>query len=142
MRADAALASGIINVTIVESIPILRPLSHNFIGEQAKELDRIVGILRKKRFNNLILDLSGCEFISSEGLGIISACWQWCQEKGKGYMGVVLPRATDNEVVNLFDITGLSRSIGSALQRSVKDALAYLKAFSPLREKKKRKTPF
>jgi anti-anti-sigma factor len=138
MRVEATLASGIINVTIVESIAILRPLSTDFLNEQAKELGRIITLLRKKKLNDLILDLSGCEFISSEGLGIISSCWQWCQEKGKGYMGVVLPRSKENEVVNLFDITGLSRSIGSAMQRSVKDAIAYLKAFSPLQKKSER----
>ena len=131
MRADGTLASGILNVAIVESIPVLRPISHHFMSDQAREFSRIVRLLRKKSMYNLIVDLSECEFISSEGLGIISACWQWCQEKGKGYMSVVLPRDIESEVVNLFDITGLSRSIGSALQRSVKDAITCLKAFSP-----------
>ncbi len=132
MSASVSLASSIISVTIVESIPVLRPISPAFLSEQAAEFSRLVGLLRKKRLNDLILDLSTCENISSEGLGIIAACWQWCHEKGKGYMGVVLPRSSDSEVVNMFDITGLSRSIGSALQRSVRDAVRYLKAFSPL----------
>jgi anti-anti-sigma regulatory factor len=137
MSASGSLASGMIHVTIVESIPVLRPVDPDFLSEQAKEFSRLVDLLRKKSLNDLVLDLSSCRNISSEGLGIISACWQWCQEKGKGYMGVVLPRSKENEVVNLFDITGLSRSIGSALQRSVRDAIRYLRAFSPLPAKKK-----
>jgi anti-anti-sigma factor len=138
MPPEGTLASGIINVRIVESIPVLRPLEPDFLGEQAKELSRIVRILRRKRLFGLVLDLSGCEYISSEGLSIIAGCWKWCRERRKGYMGVVLPRSTGNEVVNLFDITGLSRSIGSALQRSVRDAVRYLKKFSPLSGRKPR----
>jgi anti-anti-sigma factor len=129
MPPEGSLASPIIRVTIVERIPVLSPIDRKFISEQAKELGRLVRLLRRKKLFNLVIDLSECEYISSEGLGIISGCWQWCQKKGKGYMGVVLPRTAGSEVVNLFDITGLSRAIGSALQRSVRDAITYLKNF-------------
>ncbi|MBD3392736.1 MAG: hypothetical protein GF418_11600 [Chitinivibrionales bacterium] len=131
MPPEGSLASGVINVTIVESIPVLRPVAPDFVHEQAREFGRIVSELRRKKLFTLVLDLSGCEYISSEGLGIISACWQWCQEKHKGCMGIVLPKSGSNEVVSLFDITGLSRSIGGALQRSVKGAITYLTSFAP-----------
>jgi anti-anti-sigma factor len=130
LEGEGGLSSILFRICIVEQIPVLRPVDTRFIGEQASELGRIVKILRKKKLFNLVIDLSGCEYISSEGLGIISACRQWCQERKNG-LGIVLPRAGENEVVNLFDITGLSRSIGSALQRSVKDAVSYLKNFYP-----------
>lgn len=130
MLLNGGLASGIFSICIVEEIPVLKPLASRFYCEQADEFNRLVTLLRKKKLFNIIIDLSGCEGISSEGLGIISACRQWCQEKKKG-IGVVLPRAVENEVVNLFDITGLSRTIGSALQRSVKDAVTYIKNFYP-----------
>jgi anti-anti-sigma factor len=131
MPLEGCLTSTLFRVIIVEEVPVLQPFDNRFFVEQANEFGRLVKLLRKKRLFNIVIDLSGCEYISSEGLGIISACRQWCQEKGKGYMGVVLPISGENEVVNLFDITGLSRAIGSALQRSVKDAVTYLKNFHP-----------
>jgi hypothetical protein len=133
MPHESDLASAIINVAIVEHIPVLRPLTALFLSEQAHEVGRLVSLLRRKKLFNLVIDLSGCEKISSEGLGIVASCWKWCQEKGTGYMGVVLPREAGNEVVSLFDITGLSRSIGSALQRSARDAVTYLKTFCTTR---------
>ena len=129
MPPDNTLASTIFQVAIVEHIPVLKPVDSKFFNEQAKEFNRLIKLLRRKKLFNLVIDLSGCEYISSEGLGMIAACWSWCQEKGNGCMGVVLPRTQGNEVVNLFDITGLSRTIGSALQRSVKDSITFLKKF-------------
>ena len=111
MSASGTLASPIINVTIVEQIPVLRPVAQNFLGEQARELNRLVTLLRKKALCDLVLDLSACENISSEGLGMVSACWQWCHDMGKGCMGVVLPRDTENEVVNLV-FNGVTQDVG------------------------------
>jgi hypothetical protein len=131
MFPEGSLASGIINVTIVDSIPVLRPVDRFFFDKEAIEFNRLVKLLRKKRYFDLVVDLSGCQEISSEGLGMIASCWDRYQKKAAGYMGVVLPRATENSVVTLFDVTGLSRSIGCALQRRVADAVSYLKSFSP-----------
>jgi|GEM_PF-1285432 len=133
MSPEGIPASATIAVTMVDRIPILKPCARSFFSEQAKEFSRLVKSLRRKKQFFLVVDLSECDYISSEGLGIIAACRRWCEEKRRGAMGVVLPPDTDSEVVNLFDITGLSRSIGSALQRSVRDAIAYLKNFYEIR---------
>lgn len=129
MRAKKELLSSIIDVKFMESIPVIRPFTPSFMREQAREFNRIIQLLRRRRFNSLILDLTGCERISSEGLGVIAACWHWCHELGRGRMAVVLSGAGGNEVINLFDITGLTTQIGSALQRSVHSAMMYLKKF-------------
>jgi hypothetical protein len=45
-------------------------------------------------------------------------------------MTAIIPQTPGNEVKNLFDIIGLSRMIGSALQPTLSQALRYLKEFA------------
>lgn len=121
--------SSVFNVEFAESFPILRPFASIFLKDQVREFKRIIELFRGKKIDNLILDLSGCQYISSDGLGAISSCWKWCHDEGRGRMAVVLSREKGNEVINLFEITGISTTMGSAMQRTVKDALNYLKTF-------------
>jgi anti-anti-sigma factor len=122
--------STLFDLTFNHSIPVIRPHDTSFLKQQAQEFDEIVEQLRAKKYTSLVLDLSLCEYISSDGLGVVAKCWHWCHEEGHGSMALALADTPDNEVNNLFDITGLSRTIGSALQRNVADAVNYLQQFS------------
>jgi hypothetical protein len=45
-------------------------------------------------------------------------------------MAAIISQKPDNEVMNLFEIIGLSRMIGNALQPTLTDALKYMKEFA------------
>jgi hypothetical protein len=45
-------------------------------------------------------------------------------------MAAVVPLDPENEVRNLFEIIGLARMIGNALQPTLADAIKYLKEFA------------
>ncbi len=129
MSAHDTLASRIINVTVISGIPVIRPLSNVFLNDQAREFKRIITALRKRKYCDLVVDLASCEYISSEGLGAVAEAWEWSQEKNYSRMSVVLTRDARSEVVNLFEITGLSRSIGCCMQPGVAEAVRFIKQF-------------
>ena len=97
---------------------------------EAQEFDALLGKLRENSCTQFVIDLGGCKYISSEGLGSIATCWEWCHDEEEGRMSVVLPHDAPEEVRNLFEITGIARAIGSALQPTVDDAKNYLRTFS------------
>jgi anti-anti-sigma regulatory factor len=109
---------------------ILKPVEKAFTHLQAGEFNRIFDCLRENNVKRFVLDFSTCEYISSEGLTCTASCWKWCHEDGNGQMVAVVPLDPANEVRNLFEIIGLSRMIGSALQPTLPQALKYLKEFA------------
>jgi anti-anti-sigma factor len=130
MQTDFALHSSILDVGTVDTVVVLKPHSDSFLKEQAYELARLVDQLYLTGCCRFVIDLCGCEHISSDGLGAVAKCWRECHEERRGTMAVSLSYAKDNEVINLFDITGLTTIIGSALQSSVQDAVNYLREFA------------
>lgn len=130
-RADI-LQSTLLTVTMVQSIPVLKPRDEDFQKRESMEFSRLVDILAEEKMFSYILDLQDCNYVSSDGLGAVSSSWDRCTRGKQGAMAVVLPKAPGNEVTNLFDITGLSRTIGSAIQPSIKNAVSYLKNFAVL----------
>jgi anti-anti-sigma factor len=130
MLTDREIMSTVFEISFEESIAVLRPLTNSFLKEQADEFKRIVERLTQRANTRLVLDLTGCEYISSDGLGAVAYCWRWCHVEGHGNMSVALSHAKENEVINLFDITGLTTTIGSALQANAHDAVNYLYEFT------------
>lgn len=117
-------------VSFHDDIAIIRPVDKALLRSQAKEFDRIFELLRKDTTSRFILDFSSCEYISSEGLASTVSCWKWCHDEGHGLMAAIVPQSPENEVRNLFEIIGLSRMIGGALQPTLDDAIKYLKEFA------------
>jgi|WetSurMetagenome_2_1015567.scaffolds.fasta_scaffold244984_2 anti-anti-sigma regulatory factor len=109
---------------------IVKPVEKTFTHQQAAEFNRIFDLLREQGHTRFILDYSTCEYISSEGLTCTASCWKWCHEEKKGNMVAIVPLDPRNEVRNLFEIIGLSRMIGSALQPTLPQALKYLREFA------------
>jgi hypothetical protein len=112
------------------NVVILKPNEKAFTHIQAGEFNRIWNRLRENKIRRFVLDYSTCEYISSEGLTCTASSWKWCHEEGNGYMVAIVPLDPKNEVRNLFEIIGLSRMIGSALQPTLPQALKYLKDFA------------
>ncbi len=111
-------------------VAIFKPVEKAISHIQAREFDRLFNLLRENGHRRFILDFSSCEYISSEGLTCTTLCWKWCHELGNGHMVAIVPKDPKNEVRNLFDIIGLSRMIGSAVQPTLPQALKYLKEFA------------
>jgi anti-anti-sigma factor len=126
-RKPAGRASAI-RVGCKEGVCVVSFPGKNLQKLEAEELLRATH--QESGVTRLVLDLSDCEYISSEGLGATARCWKLCHEDGKGQMAVVLPSSPVSEVRNLFEIIGLSRMIGSAIQPTVNDAIAYIQKFS------------
>ena len=117
-------------IRIKGDVAIVKPVQKAFTHLQAGEFNRIFDLLRENDFKRFILDYSTCEYISSEGLTCTASCWKWCHEEGNGHMVAIVPLDPANEVRNLFEIIGLSRMIGSALQPTLPQALKYLKDYA------------
>ena len=130
MSNDAGIVSPAFRVTFDEDIAIIRANDRAFMRHQAKEFDRILDLLRKGTTRRFIADFSACDYISSEGLASAASCWKWCYDDGNGHMAAVVPLDPENEVRNLFEIIGLARMIGNALQPTLADAIKYLKEFA------------
>jgi anti-anti-sigma factor len=130
MLIEREIMSTVFEISMEDSITVLRPLTNSFLKLQADEFKRIVETLTQKKHTRIVLDLTGCEYISSDGLGAVAHCWRWCHAEGHGNMAVALSHAKENEVINLFDITGLTTTIGSALQANAHDAINYLLEFT------------
>ena len=130
MSNSNGTASPAFQITFDGAIAILQAVDSSFMHFQAREFDRVFDLLRKKQYRQFILDLTPCEYISSEGLTCVASCWKWCHDEGNGQMAAIVPQNPENEVRNLFEIIGLSRMIGSALQPALSQALRYLKEFA------------
>jgi hypothetical protein len=130
MSIKEGIVSQEFQIRYKDDVAILKPIEKTFTHLQAGEFNRIFDRLRKNEFRRFILDYSTCEYISSEGLTCTATCWKWCHEEGNGQMVAIVPLDPANEVRNLFEIIGLSRMIGSALQPTLPQALNYLKEFA------------
>ncbi len=107
-------------------VAVLRPLDRAFLHTHSAEYNRILEELGAGGPLQFVVDLSGCDYLSSEGVNNIMQSWKKCFEAGKGRMAVVVPDIPLNEVRNLFEIIGISRLLGEALQKSMENALAYV----------------
>jgi anti-anti-sigma factor len=114
---------------VTGEVAVIGFVSRIFQKYEADDFRMLLNRLRARSIRQYVIDLSGCDYVSSEGLGATAQCWKWCHDEGNGRMAVVLPSQADHEVRNLFDIIGLSRTIGSAIQPTIDDARAYLLAF-------------
>ena len=130
MSNKKEIASQDFQIRYKAKVVIVKPVQKAFTHLQAGEFNRIFDLLREKNYRRFILDFSTCEYISSEGLTCTASCWKWCHEEGNGFMVAIVPLDPANEVRNIFEIIGLSRMIGSALQPTLPHALKYLKEYS------------
>jgi hypothetical protein len=130
MSNNAEIISQEFQVRYKGDVAILKPVEKSFTHLQSNEFYRVFDQLRENGFSRFILDYSTCDYISSEGLTCTASCWKWCHEEKNGYMVAIVPLDPRNEVRNLFEIIGLSRMIGSALQPTLPQALKYLKEFA------------
>ncbi|OGJ93792.1 MAG: hypothetical protein A2350_06525 [Candidatus Raymondbacteria bacterium RifOxyB12_full_50_8] len=94
-----------------------------FIRHQAQAFKNLVRELAKKGKNNIILDMSGCEYISSEGLGAVAETWHGSRERG-GLFCVVCQNKAENEIRYLFDIIGFSVLLQGFIFDTLDDAIA------------------
>jgi hypothetical protein len=111
-------------------IVIISIRNNSFARPESLEFHSMLDTLRASGYSKYVLDLTNCRFVSSEALGAIAGCWKWCYDDSNGFMSVVLPAGEGCEVRNLFEITGLGRAIGSAVQSSRSDAINYIREFA------------
>jgi hypothetical protein len=130
MSNNEEIVSTEFQVRFKADVAVLKPFEKKFTHLQAGEFYRIFDRLRVNGITRFVLDYSTCEYISSEGLTCTASCWKWCHEEKNGHMVAIVPLDPRNEVRNLFEIIGLSRMIGSALQPTLPQALNYLKEFA------------
>ena len=122
--------SAIFSLSLDDDILIISIRHSSFARAESTEFSTIFGDLRSRGYTKYVIDLTKCRFVSSEALGGIAFCWKWCYDEGNGLMSVVLPSSEGGEVRNLFEITGLRRTIGAAIQHSQSDAINYIREFA------------
>jgi len=71
--------------------------------KQLKE--QVTDLIERKKACNLLLDLTGVNYIDSTGLGILIGIKRRCTERG----GKVFLVSSSDRITNLFSITGLNK---------------------------------
>jgi hypothetical protein len=131
MSSDRLLLhSHVIAVSFHDDIALLKPLNKALLVLEGKELKNLFDTALRNNITRLVLDLSAAEYISSEALGAVAICWNGCGDGEKARMAVILSPDESNEVRNLFEIIGLSRTLGNAIKTSSRDAINYLREFA------------
>jgi anti-anti-sigma factor len=125
--------SPLFDVRVDRGIAVLRVFGKAYLHSHATEYARILAKLREQGVARFILDLSSCDYISSEGISNVTRSWKSFCDEGKGRMAVVVPNDPANEVRNLFDVIGISPILGNALQPTVEAAVNCL--LEPTQEK-------
>jgi anti-anti-sigma regulatory factor len=122
--------SNIFSLALDDDIIIISMRLSSFARTETTEFQTVLEDLRSRGYSKYVLDITACRFVSSEALGMIASCWKWCFDEGNGFLSVVLPSGEGSEVRNLFEITGLCRAIGAAIQPSRTDAINYIREFA------------
>jgi anti-anti-sigma factor len=130
MSPEAKRSDSTLRISKRKGFTVVSFTGGDFQKSEAQELARLLEELKKSKKARIVVDLSSCQYISSEGLGTVARCWKWCHDEDNGRMAVVIPSDPSNEVRNLFEIIGLARVIGSAVRPSVDDAVTYLQNFA------------
>jgi hypothetical protein len=126
MSNSNAAASPLFDVRVDREIAVLHVFDKAFLHSHSTEYTRMLAELMEQGTPSFILDLSNCDYISSEGISNVTRSWKACYEEGKGRMAVVVPDDPANEVRNLFDVIGVSHILGNALQPTVEAAVSCL----------------
>ncbi len=124
MSIETELKSPLYDVSVVEGIPVLHPISQLFLHDQTSELTRLKAVLTQNRIREFILDLGTCTYMSSEGLGALAESWKHAAPEGKLRLVLVISPDPDNELRNLLDITGLVRVPAATICHSIDEAVA------------------
>jgi anti-anti-sigma regulatory factor len=98
-----------------------------FIREGVRELLEKVKPYREQGKSRFIIDFTGCDYISSEGLGAMSELWKYCKSQKNGKIGVIFNPDPENDVRYLFDTIGLTTMMKDNIFVSTEEAE---KAFS------------
>ncbi|MBD3418622.1 MAG: hypothetical protein GF398_00745 [Chitinivibrionales bacterium] len=125
MSGSLDSAGSAITIAVKNGIAVLSFPDKVFQKRQAEAFKAYLAEARQHNFR-LILDLSDCAYISSDGLGATARCWKLCNEDNLGRMAIVFSDATDDEVRHLFEIIGLTRVVGAAIYPSVDEAISHL----------------
>ncbi len=93
-----------------------------FIRKQSKLFLKEIENLRENGASNFVLDFSTCDYVSSEGLGVLAEMWHWCNEEDNGIMTLALSEDPNNELKYLLDITGLGLIMKGNMRSSLETA--------------------
>ena len=93
-----------------------------FIHAQVQEFNKVISELKAESKKNFIIDMTNCDYISSEGLGAIAEIWRWCHDNGNGKIALIFSKDPNNEIKYLFDIIGLSLAMKGYIFSDLKSA--------------------
>lgn len=97
-----------------------------FIRHQAKTFNVLVKEAMASGKSRFLVDMTSCEYISSEGLAAVAGLWHLCAEKSGAIVAIVCADDGANEVRYLLDIIGLARLMEGHLFSHVYDAEKFL----------------
>ncbi|MFP4418027.1 MAG: STAS domain-containing protein [Fibrobacterota bacterium] len=117
---------GLIHCSAIDNIIVIRPLRAIFAGEQVREFFLFFQSYKNQPDHRLILDISQCDYASSEALGAITSCWQWHQKDNRRF-ALVVPSTSDNYIAELLSISNLDHTMGETIQKSMQAALAHMR---------------
>jgi anti-anti-sigma regulatory factor len=98
-----------------ESFTYIRIADGVFIHEGVRQFMEKIKDLKAAGKIRFLVDFSKCDYISSEGMGAMSALWKYCTGHQNGKMAILFSNDPDNEVRYLFDVIGLSKIMGNGV---------------------------
>ena len=83
--------------------------SQTFLKDEAREFQSLINKAISNDITRFLINFGDCQYISSEGLGCVAEFWRNCSEKKDFNMASVFNSRPVNELLNFFEIIGLSR---------------------------------
>ena len=97
-----------------------------FLRNEALEFDKLAEAALKAGARKFLVNFHHCEYISSEGLGVVADFWRKCSEGEDLRMAALFSNSMDNSLLNFFEIIGLARVMASHIFTDYAKAKSFL----------------
>lgn len=126
MLSEDVSSFPLIHTIVRENYFVVSPLRTIFSGEQVRDFNLFFRAYKQQPLHRMILDISQSDYASSEGLGCLTACWQWHQEKQERCFALVIPSDPENYLIELFSITNLNHTMSEVMHTTLASATQYV----------------
>jgi anti-anti-sigma factor len=127
MSIDKDSKQNLIEIKYRDAVVIAISREKAFLSEHAAELSKLLQQFSNKNTNRVILDLSNCSYMSSEGIGIIITFWKRYNIPGFRF-AVVFPANPDDQFKSILEIASFDRFLGAAMHTSLENALQFVRS--------------
>jgi len=97
----------------------LVPKSAHFARIEASELKTYIRDRAHETPKSVVLDLSNCDYLTSEGIGALVVGWKEMQKYPNLFFGIIMPVDKDHELYDMIQVTGLQEVLSGSFFNSL-----------------------